>query len=84
METKGTTMPLPPHFVNTEVEYYYLIVIARGHVTSTRAGIVSATPGVDTRQTLVNRALAHAVEQIGLTSGEQYAVASIYLEPNQL
>jgi hypothetical protein len=77
-------MALPAHFVSTEVEYYYVITIARGTITSTREGVVKATPGVDTRQTLVNRALAHAVEQIGLTGDDNFTMTSIYLEPNQL
>jgi hypothetical protein len=77
-------MALPAHFVSTEIEYYYLIVVARGHITSTREGVVKATPGVDTRQALVNRALAHAMEQIGLSGGDNFTLTSIYLEPNQL
>jgi hypothetical protein len=77
-------MALPPHFVTTETEYYYLITIARRHITSTRDGVVRATPGEDTRQTLVQRALEHALAQIGLTGDDNFTMTSVYLEPNEL
>ena len=77
-------MPLPPHFVTTETDYYYVITIARGHITSTRDGVVRATPGGETRQALVQRALGHAINQIGLTGSDDFTMTFIYLEPNQL